>query len=36
MQDSLGDNFDPEAFSVDDVNRMLAPSQRFRAKASEA
>lgn len=36
MQDSLGDDFDPEAFSVDDVNRMLAPSQRSRAKASEA
>jgi hypothetical protein len=29
----LGDEFDPEAFSVDEVNRRLAPLQRRRHKA---
>jgi hypothetical protein len=31
-----GDDFDPEAFSVDDVNRRLAPGRRRRAKGSGA
>ena len=30
----LGDDFDPEAFSVDDVNQRLAPLQRRRKKAA--
>jgi hypothetical protein len=30
----LGDEFDPEAFSVDVVNRRLAPMQRRRNKAA--
>jgi hypothetical protein len=29
----VGDDFDPEAFSVDEVNRKLAPSARRRGKA---
>jgi Plasmid pRiA4b ORF-3-like protein len=32
LQDWLGDDFDPEAFSVDEVNRCLAPLQRRRTK----
>ena len=32
MREWLGDDFNPEAFSVDDVNRRLAPSRRDRAK----
>lgn len=33
MLDWLGDDFDPEAFSVDEVNRWLAPLHRSRSKA---
>jgi len=36
MRDWLGDDFDPEAFSVDDVNRRLAPLHRRRSKAEGA
>ena len=32
----IGNDFDPEAFSVDDVNRRLAPLQRRRAKGQDA
>ena len=32
----LGDDFDPEAFSVDEVNRRFAPLQRRRNKAAAA
>jgi hypothetical protein len=32
IRDWLGDDFDPEAFSVDEVNRRLAPLQRRRGK----
>lgn len=32
LRDWLGGDFDPEAFSVDEVNRRLAPLQRRRAK----
>jgi len=32
----LGDDFDPEAFSVDEVNRRLAPLHRRRSKAKGA
>jgi hypothetical protein len=32
--DWLGDGFDPEAFSVDELNRRLAPMQRRRSKAA--
>ena len=32
----LGDDFDPEAFSVDDVNRWLAPLQQKRNKIAAA
>lgn len=32
MMDWLGGEYDPEAFSVDDVNRRLAPLQRWWAK----
>lgn len=32
--DWLGDGFDPEAFSVDELNRRLAPLQRRRNKAA--
>ena len=35
MQDWLGDDFDPEAFSVDEVNRRLAPLRRCRSKAED-
>jgi len=34
MRDWLGDDFDPVAFSLDDVNRKLTPFQRRRGKAS--
>lgn len=34
MLDWIGDDFDPQAFSVDQVNRMLAPLSRHRHKAS--
>jgi hypothetical protein len=34
MLDWIGDDFDPQAFSVDQVNRMLAPLSRHRYKAS--
>ncbi len=33
LLDWLGDGFDPEAFSVDEVNRRLAPIQRWWSKA---
>jgi hypothetical protein len=32
--DWIGDDFDPQAFSVDNVNRMLAPLRRHRHKTS--
>jgi len=32
MRDWLGDDFDPEAFSVDEVNRRLARLHRHRSK----
>jgi hypothetical protein len=34
LLDWIGDNFDPQAFSVDNVNRMLAPLRRHRHKTS--
>lgn len=34
LLDWLGDGFDPEAFSVDELNRRLAPLQRRRNKAA--
>lgn len=34
LLDWLGDGFDPEAFSIDEVNRRLAPLQRRRNKAA--
>ena len=34
LLDWLGDGFDPEAFSADEVNRRLAPLQRRRNKAA--
>ena len=34
MRERIGGDFDPEAFSVDDVNRRLAPLQRRLAKKS--
>jgi len=34
MLDWIGDDFDPQAFSVDQVNQMLAPLNRHRHKAS--
>jgi len=36
MLDWLGDNFDPKAFSIDDVNRKLAFLHRRRGKASRS
>ena len=36
MREWLGDDFDPEAFSVDEVNRRLVPSRRRRSKAEGA
>ena len=35
MLDWIGDDFDPEAFSVAKVNRMLAPFSRHRRKTSQ-
>ena len=35
MLDWIGDDFDPQAFSVDKVNRMLAPLSRRRRKTSQ-
>lgn len=35
LKDWLGDDFDPEAFSVDEVNRHLAPLQRRRSKTAD-
>jgi hypothetical protein len=32
----LGDDFDPEAFSADEVNRRFAPLERLRNKAAAA
>jgi hypothetical protein len=34
MRDWVGDDFDPEAFSLDDVNRTLTPFRRRSGKAS--
>src|SRR5664280_2632503 len=36
LREWMGDDFDPEAFSVDDVNRRLAPLQRRRTKNKDA
>jgi hypothetical protein len=36
MRDWLGDDFDPEAFLVDEVNRRLVPLHRRRSKAEGA
>ena len=36
MRDWLGDDFAPEAFSIEEVNRQLAPLQRRRAKNKDA
>lgn len=36
MRDWLGDDFDPEAFSIAEVNRRLAPLHRRRSKAEGA
>ena len=30
LRDSVGDDYDPDAFSIEDVNRMLMPSRRRR------
>jgi hypothetical protein len=35
MQEWIGGDFDPEAFSVDDVNRRLAPSGRLKGTAQQ-
>lgn len=35
LRDWVGDDYDPAAFSVDHVNRMLAPLHRRRSKASK-
>lgn len=35
LRDWLGEDYDPDAFSVDDVNRMLTPLRRHRGKASK-
>ena len=35
LLDWVGDDYDPDAFSVDDVNRMLTPARRHRGKASK-
>ncbi|HEY1219573.1 MAG TPA: plasmid pRiA4b ORF-3 family protein [Bryobacteraceae bacterium] len=32
LQDWVGDDYDPDAFSIDDVNRMLAPRRGHRGK----
>ena len=34
LQDWIGDNYDPDVFSIDDVNRMITPLRRRRAKPS--
>jgi hypothetical protein len=34
LRDWLGDDFDPDSFSVDEVNRRLKPLQRRRSKAA--
>ena len=34
LKDWVGDGYDPEAFSIDDVNRMLAPRGRRRSRPS--
>jgi hypothetical protein len=36
MRDWLGDDFDPEAFSIDEVNRQLAPLHRRQSKTEGA
>jgi hypothetical protein len=36
LREWMGDDFDPEAFSADQVNRRLAPLQRRRAKNKDA
>jgi len=36
LPDWVCDNFDPEAFSVDEINRLIAPLQRRRIKAAAA
>ena len=36
LREWIGDDFDPEAFSVDDVNRRLAPLRRRLAKNKDA
>src|SRR5271157_172409 len=36
LREWMGDDFDPEAFSVDDVNRRLAPLQSRRAQDKDA
>jgi hypothetical protein len=35
MCDWIGDDFDPRAFSVDEVNRLLTPLHRRRRRASK-
>jgi hypothetical protein len=35
LQDWIGDNYDPDVFSIDDVNRMITPLRRRRAKPSD-
>ena len=35
LRDWVGDDYDPEAFSIDDVNRMLTPLHRRRGQASK-
>jgi len=34
IQDWVGDDYDPDAFSIEDVNHMLTPLRRRRDKAS--
>jgi hypothetical protein len=34
LRDWVGDDYDPDAFSIDDVNRMLTPLRRRRANTS--
>ena len=36
MREWVGDDYDPEVFSIDTVNRMLEPSPRRRGKASKS
>jgi hypothetical protein len=35
LQDWIGENYDPDVFSIDDVNRMITPLRRRRAKPSD-